>query len=587
MAMHADVQRLITPFKRTRAFQLLDHWGHLLLRPAYRQNDREARLAFRRFCTTHGGSALGLNLRSDHANDKVALIISPRVAVSANMEAWVAKAFQMAGFQTVMLGARRYEFLRYYRLAKNKAVIDFEDYGNPDDDAWAERQLPALTKLADWLALEYRGVHVGRLAVATAMRALRIGQLDFEKPTIRATMHEYLATSVRTTLASIRLFDQLRPARVLVMDRGYSGGQGEIFDIALSRGIDTIVWQWGYKSNRLAFKRYNLNNARDHHLCPSAASWQRICSLPWKPEYGRRIRQELFDCYKTQDWFSMVGTQFSKQLLSGDATRKRLNVPPDRKIALIFPHILWDGSFFTGEDLFEDYTHWLAHTIRAACQNSRIDWIVKLHPAHVVKANKESISERPRELDVIEREVGNLPPHVKLIRHDSDLSTYSLFQIADYAVTVRGTVGIEAALHGIPVVTAGTGRYDRRGFTLDSASREEYLRKLATLHAYPPLTPEQIELAERYAFLIFCCQPFELSSVSLEYSRDALATPRVSVHCRTRQQWLDSPDMRRLSAWIADRSIPDMTALPDSGSLSPQRTEEASLRDEPLSGSYR
>ena len=131
-------------------------------------------------------------------------------------------------------------------------------------------------------------------------------------------------------------------------------------------------------------------------------------------------------------------------------------------------------------------------------------------------------------------------------------------------MTVRGTVGIEAALHGIPVVTAGTGRYDRRGFTLDPASQEEYLSKLANLDLYPRLTPEQIELAERYAFLIFCCQPFALSSVSLEYSRDALATPKMSVHCRTRQQWLNSPDMRRLSAWIADRSMHDMAAFPGS-----------------------
>ena len=584
--MHINPRRIIRPFKRTRAFQLLNHWRRVVLRPDYRQNDHEARLAFRHFYTMSGGFALGQNLRPAQANGKVALIVSPRVAVSANMEAWVTKAFQMAGFETMMLSDRRYDFLRYYWLAKNKAVIDFEDYGTSDDADWVEGQLPKLSKLDDWLALEYRGVHVGRLAVATAMRALRIGQLDFEEPSIKATMREHLSRTVRTTLASIRLFDQVRPARVLVMDRGYSG-QGEIFDIALSRGIDTIVWHWGYKSNRLAFKRYSLANSRDHHLCPTTASWQRICSIPWKSEYGRRIRQELFHCYKTQDWFSMVGTQFSKQLLSGEDTRERLGIPADRKIALIFPHILWDGSFFTGEDLFDDYTHWLAHTVRAACQNPAIEWIVKLHPAHVVKANKESILGRPRELDVIEREIGTLPPHVKLIQHDSDLSTYSLFQIADYAVTVRGTVGIEAALHGIPVVTAGTGRYDRRGFTLDSSSREEYLAKLAKLQSYGRLTPEQIELAERYAFLIFCCQPFELSSVSLEYNRDAVATPKMSVHCCTRQQWLDSPDMRRLSAWIADRSIPDMVTLPNSTSLSPQTSAEIPPEGRPLSASFK
>jgi hypothetical protein len=73
--------------------------------------------------------------------------------------------------------------------------------------------LPKLTKLADWLALEYRGVHVGRIAGATAMRALRIGQLDFEEPSIKVAMREYLSGSVRTTLTSIRLFNQVRPAR--------------------------------------------------------------------------------------------------------------------------------------------------------------------------------------------------------------------------------------------------------------------------------------------------------------------------------------------------------------------------------------
>jgi Capsule polysaccharide biosynthesis protein len=562
--MHASAHsRMITPFKRTRAFQLLNHWRRLVLRPDYRHNDREARLAFRQFCEADGGFALSHNLQPHQPNGKTALIVSPRVAVSANMEAWVAKAFQMAGFNTMMLGERRYDFLRYYWLARNKAVIDFEDYGTLEDADWVEQQMPTLTKLAHWLALEYRGVHVGRLAVASAMRALRIGQLNFEEPSIKETMRQYLSWSVRTTIASIRLFDEVRPACVLIMDRGYSE-QGEIFDIALSRGIDTIVWHWGYKSNRLAFRRYSLDNSRDHHLCPSAASWQRICSIPWKPEYGQRIRQELHECYKTQDWFSVVGTQFSKQLLSRENTRKKLSIPTDRKVAVIFPHILWDGSFFSGEDLFDDYTHWLAQTIRAACENPRIEWIIKLHPAPVVKANNESIPGRPQELDVIEREVGRLPAHVKLIYHDCDLSTYSLFEIADYTVTVRGTVGIEAALHGIPVVTAGTGRYDRRGFTLDSASQEEYLSKLASLDLYPRLTPEQIELAERYAFLIFCCQPFELSSVSLEYSRDALATPKMSVHCRTRQQWLASPDMRRLSAWIADRNMHDMAAFPDS-----------------------
>ena len=92
----------------------------------------------------------------------------------------------------------------------------------------------------------------------------------------------------------------------------------------------------GLQEQSPRLQRYSLDNSRDHHLCPTSASWQRICSHSVEAQYGRRIRQELFHCYKTQDWFSMVGTQFSKQLLSGEDTRKRLGIPLDGKIALIF-----------------------------------------------------------------------------------------------------------------------------------------------------------------------------------------------------------------------------------------------------------
>ena len=63
--------------------------------------------------------------------------------------------------------------------------------------------------------------------------------------------------------------------------------------------------------------------------------------MKWGAAQGRKIRQELFDCYKNQDWFSFVGTQFDKQLLSAETTRQKLGLPNDKKIAVIFPHILW------------------------------------------------------------------------------------------------------------------------------------------------------------------------------------------------------------------------------------------------------
>lgn len=554
---------MMTVLRRTRAYQTLSHWRHLLRQSEYRTRDRKARADFRRFCHQEGGLGLRHDFLPRDRKPKTALIVRNISLPYAKVEAWVMKALQMAGFETVVVGQRQYDFLRYDWLAGNRTGFTLSDFGTEGDPEWVTRQLARLGGLHEWLALEYQGVHVGRFVIASALRALKVGQLDFTDPPVQARLRHTLESSVRNTVAAARLLREVKPDCTIFLDRGYSG-QGEVFDLAISQGIETLTWNMGYRSNRLVFKRYHSGNQREHPLTPSTESWRQLSSIPWNPDYGQQVRQELLECYETQDWFSVVGTQFDKKILSREMTRQQLGLSADQKVAVVFPHILWDGSFFFGEDLFEDYTQWLVETIRAACANPRLQWVVKLHPAHLVKARQWNDPGKPAEVNVIERAFGTLPAHVTLVYPDTELSTYSLFEIADYTVTVRGTVGIEAALLGIPVVTAGTGRYDCRGFTLDSSTRQEYLEKLASLETYPRLSAEQVELAERYAYGVFLCRPLPLSSVSLEYARDGEATPRLTVHCQTREEWLAAPDMQQLAGWFADGKAEDMLVLPPS-----------------------
>jgi hypothetical protein len=533
------------------------HGYKLLTDRDYRAGNRESSAAFRRFCEEEGGLGLKADVSPRGVPLKTALIVGQSYLPFARLEALMLKALQMGGFRTVVMGNRRYDFLRYGWLAGNRTVVAPTDFARHGDPAWVAGQVDGLNTLQDWLNLEYKGVHVGRFTIASTLRYLKLGQLDYSDPSTRGTLRYFLENSVHYTRGATRLIDAVKPDGVLLMDRGYTG-QGEVFDLAINRGIDAIVWNVGYKSNRLVVKRYNRSNEREHPLCPSADTWQRLRFMTWKPEYGHTIRQELFQCYDTQDWFSVVGTQFDKRILSQQETRQKLGLHEDKKVAVVFPHILWDGSFFFGTDLFDDYTQWLVETIRAASANPRLQWVVKLHPAHLVKAKQGNDPNQPSEVTVIEKTFGSLPPHVILIHPDTQISTYSLFQIADYAVTVRGTVGIESALFGVPAATAGTGRYDRRGFTLDSSTREEYLQKLATLETYPRLSREQIETAERYAYGTFFGRPLPLSSATLEYARDAKATPRFKLHCQTREQWLAASDIPRLAAWLANGTDEDM-----------------------------
>jgi hypothetical protein len=553
--------RIFRAFRRTKLYEDVLHFRRLLADPGYAARDRAARADFMRFYRERGGRGLREDLRPRAEPLKTALILSQAYLPFAQLEALVMKAMHMAGYETVVCGNRRYDFMRYGWLARNKRVIEFGDFPIDDPTDWVDEQMGGLSSLEDWLQLTFNGVHVGRFVIATVLRSRKVGQLDFADPVVRATLRGGLWISARNALAAVKVLDAVKPDLVLVLDRGYAGF-GELFDAAINRGTDTLNWNLGYKSNRLVFKRYHSGNEREHPLCPSEDSWRRLRELPWDDSYTRQLRTEIFDCYETQDWFSVVGTQFDKKILSKEATRRKLGLSGDRKIAVIFAHILWDGSFFYGKDLFADYTQWFIETVRAAISNPRVQWLVKLHPAHIVKANQQNDAARPAELGVLEKEFGQLPPHLTLVPPDTPVSTYSLFEIADYTVTVRGTVGIESALFGVPVITAGTGRYDRRGFTVDSSSREEYLKKLANLEAIPRLSAEQVRLAERYAYGVFFWRPLSLSSASLEFERDEKATPRVTVRCRSREEWLASPDMKRLSAWIADGKAEDMLGSP-------------------------
>ena len=104
----------------------------------------------------------------------------------------------------------------------------------------------------------------------------------------------------------------------------------------------------------------------------------------------------------------------------------------------------------------------------AACANDRVNWVVKLHPANVWKRRRDRVSGELDELVAIRERVGELPPHVRLLEPDTDISTWSLFDVTDFGVTIRGSVGFELPCFGVPVLTAGTGFYSGRGFTVDS-----------------------------------------------------------------------------------------------------------------------
>jgi hypothetical protein len=529
--------------------------GRLVINPEFRRveliNRREFHQWRRNYGTILAPSLLGAGPH------RRALIVTKGTINGCKVETALIKGLELGGFEPIVLTDKR--FAKYFRVAGVRELAYWEQFLHVEPAAEASRIVASANAVEDLLPVEHAGARVGKFALSTSFRSLRAGRLDFADARTRQVLTGHVASGMARAAAAHRMLDRLRPDLVVFMGNRYTG-HGEVMDVAIDRGIDVITWFDAHRSNALILKRYNRNNRDQHHASLSDASWQMMQQRPWGAADREALHRELADSYAAGDWYSRGGTQTNKAIIPTAELRRQLNLDPRKPTAVIFPHVIWDATLFWGTDLFNNYEDWLIETVRAACANSHVNWVIKIHPVHVAKNAMERIDEEAGEVAAIRRRIGPLPPHVTLIPPDTRINTYSLFAVMDYCLTVRGTIGIEAASMGIRVLTAGTGRYDHRGFTTDSTTAAEYLDRLAHLQALRPLNAAERELAERYAYGAFLLRPWLMSSIVISHDRDVEATMRVHVKATSSSALRDADDLRAFGAWAADGAREDFLA---------------------------
>ena len=524
--------------------------ARLLVRPQFRRTEWQSWRAYWDW-RTH---ARTLSTPMATNPTRRALIVTKGTINGARVEIALIKGLELAGFTPVVLTEDWLE--KHYRLAGVTQFVRWSQFAGGDFSEAASAIAHRATSVDDVIDVEHRSARVGKFALSTTFRTLLVGRLDFASAETTSTLARLLGEGMTRADAAWRLLDQVRPDLALFMGNRYTG-QGELMDVCLERGIDVLTWFDAHRGSSLMLKRYQQANRDRHHGSISDAMWDDLRAMEWTSDRRRALQAEYYDNYAAGNWYSRGGTQFNKTIVGADALRRRLHLDPDKKTAVIFTHIVWDATLFWGRDLFSNYEDWLVETVRAACANPRLNWIVKVHPAHVAKSAMEKWHGEPAEVVAIRERVGPLPPHVVIVPPDTDINTYSLFSLMDYCLTVRGTIGIEAASLGVRVVTAGSGRYDHRGFTLDSSDAADYLATLASLERVPAMSPAERELAERFAYGAFLVRPFFLTSLAIEHQRDVTATTVVSLTARNGEELRSAPDLRAFAEWAADRSRED------------------------------
>lgn len=364
-------------------------------------------------------------------------------------------------------------------------------------------------------AITYKNTKVGLHALATAVNLTMTGDALLDD-SMAKRIAKYISRSCRVVDAVERIIERYRPTTVMSVEKALTG-TCEVFYEAIHRGIDYVQWCGSLEPNKLTLKRYTLSNYRMH---PNSVSERAFADTPYEPSFADTVDNILKTNYATGNIYIYKSHKLDiKPILSKDEMLRLLNLDGSKKTAILFSHVLNDANLFYGDDLFEGgFKEWLVKTIEAAATNDRVNWILKLHPGNALKRQYTGYSGEYAEIFAIKEHLGEVPRNVTVIKPESsDINPYSFFKLADYGITVRGTIGIELPTMGIPVITGGTGRYSGMGFTNDSRDKDEYLDKIRRIDDIPPLTAEERQAAIKYAYMLFNLRPADCNSFMKEY----------------------------------------------------------------------
>lgn len=157
-----------------------------------------------------------------------------------------------------------------------------------------------------------------------------------------------------------------------------------------------------------------------------------------------------------------------------DTSVDKLNINSKRKNVFMFTNIPWDQGLNEFSGIFEDVMDWVYQTVEHFIDHDEIDLWIKPHPIEVrgTSLSSQSVSE------FIKTRYPNLPKNIHLIDAELGISPYQLFEKIDLGIVLTGTLGLEMALDGLPVVSAGANPCYGLDFLSEPESQEAYFKAI-------------------------------------------------------------------------------------------------------------
>lgn len=341
----------------------------------------------------------------------------------------------------------------------------------------------------DFRNFEYEGIAVGEEVFASVLRVTFKGTVE-DTPFNRKLVHRYLISGVVMCRSAEAAYIALRPDRIM-MPHGVYVTHGIAAKVARRMGVPFIVYGGGVRKDTLI-------------LSPNETYHRSLVNEPndiWEaPELTAEQRTRTWDYALSKQSGGVDALNYHPTPLEdAQLLYRELSIDTSRPIVSFFTNVIWDAQIYYDGQAFENILDWMRFSIERIAQNDKVWGIVRIHPAEV----KGGVPSLQPFLPEIRKWFPTLPPNVRVIPPESNISSYTLAELSR-AVVIYGTkMGLEVAVRGVPVVICGQTFTRNKGFTIDISSKKQYERLLNRIEEVERMPHDKVERALRYAHYLY------------------------------------------------------------------------------------
>lgn len=306
-------------------------------------------------------------------------------------------------------------------------------------------------------------------------------------------LREYAYTVLVNAEAAKNAMKEFKPAKIY-MSHGIYADWGPALSVFLNNNIPITSYVSCYLTAHFFFG--TVKNFDETFLTIKNNAWDELKLIELNDTQKSRLKSFLEKRYQSNGASDLKGIL---KEFKGESKHfyEKYDIDPEKPAWGIMTHINWDAVSDYFPMVHRNFDDWLYETVKEIYHITDVQWLIKIHPSEI-NDNPETGCQK-----FIENNFPDLPPHIKVLKMDDDISPLDFYQMLDGAVTVMGTGGLELSLKGKPVILAGEAHYGNKGFTYDAKNNEHYKQLLREAVNTGRLDDEKISLAWKYAYIYF------------------------------------------------------------------------------------